>query len=242
MGDLPQPPQSSSSEASGTSSAFSVPTTASALDPAVLTVGGLMSLGWKFSKKHAGDLFLAGLVFYGMVALAGGLAASLPWKILGNILQTMIMLIIPVGLDRYYLRLVDTGKHELREFFCPDVWPRVLLVSLVLSVVVSFAVLFGLLLLLVPGIYLTLRWFFYSQVLADHPEKGFREILSVAWRGTQGQIPLVIAVSIAQLVIILLGLLCLGVGVFPAIFVCKAITILVYRHLHPRSLPVQAPV
>jgi hypothetical protein len=141
---------------------------------------------------------MAGGMMSGAMGMMGNVAQMKIniWKQISPLLTTMdfvlmtlavlfvavVMVGLVVGFLRIVLDVVDTGSSSVsRLLSCFHLAPRFLVASLI-SVVV---VLFGFMLLIVPGVILTLRLRFFPYYIIDK-NNGAIESLKASWHATKG--------------------------------------------------------
>lgn len=169
-----------------------------------------------------------------------------PWYLLGifvtvtllsiagsseDIMFTALSFIIMGG---YILLLVmhyDGKKVEFDDLFSLDNrW-----ISYVFaSVIKMFLIVIGLLLFIIPGIYLAIRFMFVELLVID---KGMRpmEALRASSEMTKGNIWALLGFSIVLLLLVIAGLLFFVVGVLPASIIVTLATIHMYRTLSKKN-------
>lgn len=211
-------------------------------DPHDWSVWGSLSIGWRAVKDQPvpliGGFMLVGVLQsalqWAVPRLLGTPAPSLdltPDELIAS-LQSLGMLIPASFLFGVYLLVgqfraalaAARGYHvELGMFFSG--WDR-LLPALAVCAVVYLGVGLGLLLLVLPGVFLALSWSLTMPLVAD-TSLGVGEIFAESWEATQGQRWRILLLWIASLVIAALGVMLFYVGVFvasPILFVAYAET------------------
>ncbi len=157
------------------------------------------------------------------------------WDFLGLLLSawmtcgyTVMMLSYQTGKKLPFVDLFTQFKH----FF--EVLGATLLVGLIVAV--------GFIFLIVPGIYLALRFQFTVTLILDR-NLGIMEAMRESTKLTQGIKMSLLGFDLTLLGVILLGVLALGVGVFVAMPIVWLATVVVYRQLsgaHQTGTPVAA--
>jgi uncharacterized membrane protein len=153
------------------------------------------------------------------MARAGGAGGSLAW-----VVQACIGLYFGAGLLTMALAAARGREVRFSQLF--EGYPHVpsLFVSMLVSSVLVFA---GLLLLIVPGVYLMLMFLFYGHCIVDRSLGPFRG-LGMSVSVTRGIKLSLLAVLFLVILLNFLGLLCLGVG----LLVTTPITLVTVAHCY----------
>jgi uncharacterized membrane protein len=151
--------------------------------------------------------------------------------ILGNLLLQLVMAVpsiwLAMGLIRVVLNLVDGKPAELGMLFGEG---SKLLRALGATILFYLVVIPGLLLLVVPGVYLAIRLYYSRMAIVDR-NMGVLDSLSYSWRITGGNgLPLLAYWVLAFLLVVAGVLLCL-VGVIVAVPWVTLAGALVFRWL-----------
>lgn len=192
--------------------------------------------GWELTKKNL--VFLIGVVI--IVALVNFLPNMISDYLTGSRESSLALLAIPVvilswvlnllvslGTIKVSLSVVDNKKTELADLF--NGYP--LLVNfLVGSILYGLMVVLGLILFIVPGIYLAIKYHFYSYYIVDK-KMGAIEAIKASGKITQGVKLHLILFSLALTGLNILGALALGVGLLITVPVSMLAYALVYRKL-----------
>ncbi len=163
-----------------------------------------LSVGWEVVKKDWLSLLVAAIIY----ALATQVPVAIfqvvlgkqgPAAFLGVGLGMLWSVFMMIGLIRYMLALVRGQRPELGVLFSgADRYVTMLLVYIPFMVVVGF----GMMLLIVPGIYLATKFAFAMVLIADGKSDGF-DAFSKSSRMTEGrQLTLVLYYLVAAAMII----------------------------------------
>lgn len=166
-----------------------------------------------------------------------------PWYLLGLTLVTIILFLLVVGQSAtaaalsYILYggfLALFIKHAAGETvvlddlfdFVDKRWIYFAFLGVVKTALISL----GLLLLIVPGVYLAIRWMFADILVV---EKGLRpmEALKASSELTEGVRWKLFLYTLVALVLVLVGTLVFGIGAIVAAIVCQFAVIAMYRQL-----------
>lgn len=195
--------------------------------------------GWNTTKKNL--WFLIGIVV--IIIFINSLPqitnsqlqnndASLLLALTGIVFWILNML-VNIGSINISLKLADQKKAEFSDLFNEY---RLLLPFIGGSILYAIIVVVGLLLFIVPGIYLGIRYHFYSYFIVD---KGFSpiEALKESAKITNGVKWKLFTLSFILVLINLFGLLLLFVGLLITI----PVTMIAYAHVYRKLLHHQKP-
>ncbi|MFH1233046.1 MAG: DUF975 family protein [Patescibacteria group bacterium] len=198
----------------------------------------------KFSKKEAikfgWEITKNNLVFFIGLLIVAGLISTIPsiiseaiktnsfaLYIVINIVSQILGLIIGMGLIRITLKFCDNKKGEFSDLFsCFPLFFKYLLGSILYGLIV----LGGMILLIVPGIIWAIEFQFFGYFIVDKglgPIEALKKSSAIT-KNTKWDLFLF---SLLLIGINLLGILCLGVGLFAAIPTIMVATAFVYRKL-----------
>ena len=172
--------------------------------PAGVTAGSIISHTFAMISNNAMFVAIFVLAFSVLGSTADALTASPETSLLwsGGMLQLLIGIASVVVL--YLLLSAMLRSASLQE---PDL-PRRYLAFLGQGIVMALAVVFGLLMLVVPGLILSARWSIAQPLLVGRGQKVF-EALSDSWEATRGHTTAIIVAGI-----VLFGaLLVPGIGI-----------------------------
>ncbi len=137
-------------------------------------------------------------------------------------------MIVSLGSIYIVLALVDGKKASIGEIFSQS---HLFWRYLWASIVYGFAVAVGFILLIVPGVYMALKYGLYRYVIVDRPELSAMDALKESARLTDGIKWDLLIFSFALVGINLLGLLALGIGLLYTIPVSAMAYVALYRSL-----------
>lgn len=203
-----------------------------------------VGFGWKTVKEHWMTLVpitvvvgLVSTVLDRWVNPRGGMAfEDMTWDpsmMVGDfsrtMLSTMISVIFAAVLVRVCLNYVD-GKVKNGESVFGGITPDKLLKVILASIIVNALIFIGFILLIIPGIYLALRFSQVTNAIMDK-NMGVMEAMRESSRLTEGVKWNLIAFYIVCIVIVIAGLIALVIGVVIAAPVVAVATAHVYRQL-----------
>lgn len=102
-------------------------------------------------------------------------------------------------------------------------------------IVYSFSMVLGLVCLILPGIYLGIRWMFVPFIAANHREIPFSEVFYRSWQMTKGHFWKLVLLGIVVVGINLVGFACCCVGLFVSCIISTMMYGLAYKALLPPS-------
>jgi len=142
------------------------------------------------------------------------------------LLQTVIDLIIGIGLIQISLKFIDNKKPKYKDLFYYQPIVNYFLVALLTGLIV----LGGFILLIIPGIFFALRLKFAVYLVIDK-NLGPVEAIKKSWKITKGNVWNLFFFGILLGLINILGFICLIVGLFITIPLSMLATTFVYRKL-----------
>lgn len=207
-----------------------------------------IKFGWETFKKNPG--FLIGLVVilyaieFGVsilfAPLYGNHNASVSLVFLVNVISSVISIVISLGFIKALLNLVDKGKGNFADLYSEFSNVKLLVNYVLGSIIVSVAILIGFILLIIPGIYLSLRLVFFTYFLVDK-NMGAMEAVQASWKATSGNVINLIIFGFLGVGLTILGALALLVGLLVAIPVLMVASTYVYKMLSQQAVPAAAP-
>jgi hypothetical protein len=195
-----------------------------------------LKFGWETAKKNI-KFFIPILVVIAFINIvASSIDNSFPEDAtVPRFLFTMIMwvvgAIVSVGLIRTALAFVDSHKPNYNLFY-PKV--QTILYFVASSILYGLAVGVGLILLVIPGIYLALRLQFFSYLIIEKGS-GPIEALKQSWRITDGFTWKLFVFGLIVTGINILGALVFLVGLVWTVPMTQIATAYIYRRLSDRS-------
>ena len=168
----------------------------------------LLDLMRESREKLKEHWLIAALICFIYVLLVG-----LPSELntYGNFLSFLLAGPLQLGMSVYFLNIFydkPASIENLVEGFKP------LLKVLLLYFVTSIFTLFGLIILVIPGIIIALGLSMSYYVLIEEPELSIEEILKKSWKLTEGYKTEIFVLHLRFIPWYLLGILCFFVGIF----------------------------
>jgi len=170
--------------------------------------------------KHFLELFLIGIIGL-VISIPSGIggwarewaAAVSVLGVLGFFYSILIVNPIDYGISFAYLKAARNDKLEIRDMFeaFRNYWNAVLANLLVGAIVIV-----GLFLLIIPGIIFACKLAFTPYLVVDR-RMTVIEAVKESWRMTNGHAWTVFLIGLLAIPISIVGLICLVVGIIPAI-------------------------
>jgi len=198
--------------------------------------------GWHQLWKYILELFVIGLIFF-FIALPSWAMSSTAEKMecAGVLLGFMsliygLLLLNPLeyGLDFAHLKAARGDKLEIKDLFAvfQNYWHAVLA-----NLLVGIIILIGIFLFIVPGIIFACKLAFVPFLVVDRKMETI-EAVKKSWEMTRGHAWTVFLMGLLAIPIVLLGFICLVVGIIPAVMWIQTAFASLY---HAVSLEEQAP-
>jgi uncharacterized membrane protein len=180
--------------------------------------GNSYSVGWKVLKTSFVELLVVSIVF---MVLSGPIG-TVQWKVdsFGWFLAPLVLFAITYGIfvagpiqygtKWVFLKAVRGERIEVRDVFV--VFQRNYWNAVIANIVVGIIVGMGFVMLIVPGIIFACRLAFVPYLVVDR-EMDVMDALRVSWDMTKGYGGQIFLMGLLTVPVVILGLICLGVGV-----------------------------
>ncbi len=193
-------------------------------------------VGWARFKEHPWFFVGLSILLWGVAGITGYLTDVVyadiePTRSILDLLLSVIYYWIMFGFIVITLRAVDGMPVDWEQFFSID---RRFVSYLIGLLLYGVMVLVGVLAFVVPGIYLAIRYGFFWYVIIDG-RKGVMESFQESARITDGVKWQIVLFGMTSMVVIFLGMVCLGVGVLVAVPVTMLASAHLYRVLLSQS-------
>lgn len=197
-------------------------------------VGAAYGNGWRQLWKNFLLLLLIFIIF-ALITSPGSVVSQIGQKIGGTTAVAGVFFSIVYGIlltgplaygfSFAFLTAARNDPLDVKDMFesFHYYWNAVLA-----SLLVSVIVLFGLVLLIVPGIIFACKLAFTPYLVVDQ-EMSVTEAIEESWRMTTGHAWEVFFIGLLGIPICIAGLLCCFVGVFPAVMWCKLASASLYH-------------
>ncbi len=180
-------------------------------------VGSSYTNGWRQLWKYFLELFLIGIIgiIIGIPSGMGGWsgAAVTMLGIIGFVYSILIVGPVDYGVSFAYLKAARGDKLIIKDMFeaFRNYWNAVLA-----NVLVDVIVIFGFVLLIIPGIIFACKLAFTPYLVVDRKMKVI-EAVKESWRMTTGHTWKVFLIGLLAIPICIAGLICFGVGIIVSI-------------------------
>ncbi|MFC2072106.1 hypothetical protein ACFLUU_05275 [Chloroflexota bacterium] len=183
-------------------------------------VGASYRNGWRQMRKYFLELFLIGIIGFVIGIPSGmggdpreGAAAVGILGVLGFIYAILIANPTDYGISFAYLKAARNDRLEIKDMFeaFRNYWNAVLA-----NLLVGVIVIIGLFLLIIPGIVFACKLVFTPYLVVDR-RMDVIEAVKESWRMTNGHAWKVFLIGLLGIPIAIAGLICLVVGIIPAI-------------------------
>lgn len=189
-----------------------------------------ISYGFKLAKENLFFFIILFVIIILITAVMSGLRITTLHTPLVSfalwLLQTIIDLVIGIGLIQITLKFIDNKEPEYRDLFYYQPIVNYFLVTLLTGLIV----LGGFILLIIPGIFFAFRLKFAVYLVIDK-NLGPVEAIKKSWKITKGNVWNLFFFGILLGLINILGFICLIVGLFITIPLSMLATTFVYRTL-----------
>ncbi len=197
---------------------------------AKFSISEVAGTSWKFTKSQIwvlAGMFLAYCVVTGILNLITSSS-----YVLNLLVQLIIGSLFTLGFIRNMFQTMD---GEEPQFSAYGQEARKFLHYLVANILYSIIVCIGIVLLIIPGIYLAIRLQFFQQYIVSEERCSAIDALKKSWELTQGQAMPLFLLALVQIGLTLLGLILLVVGLFVAIPLIVMMQCYVFRKLRIES-------
>lgn len=203
-------------------------------NPRGLPLSEAVRFGWRTVQQHFPFIILT-------IAVAVIVPCIIDWggehvfhrrgqQFLMDLIDIVVSATFALGLFKIYLRFRDGEKPIFENLFDgisrAHVWVGA-------SIIMTVAIVMGLVLLLVPGIIMLLRLWFVGFVLVDE-RTGPIDAIQRSWDITRGHTMDLLVFFIVLVGLNLLGVVCLGVGLLVTVPISGLAMSFVYRVLKPK--------
>lgn len=191
----------------------------------------LVRKGWAATKSNVPLLLKVLLLFVAVYAvnfiLDGILSDQLLIFILFSIAGTVVDMLLQIGITKIALDIVDKKSINLKEAFSHF---ELVIPYFVTTLMFFIIFIIGLILLIIPGIYFTVKYQFYTYVIVDK-KLGYWAALKESGSLVKGRWMKIFIFDLALIGLNILGLLALGVGLLLTIPTSFFAAAYLYRRL-----------
>ena len=200
-----------------------------------ISASNIFGKAWEIFKENGSDLVVFTFVYIILSSILSVIDSSSDGS---NFLIFLIIsivcgigrMILALGFYRILLNTVDSQKSNISVLF-DQRNPPLILHYIIGSIVAGVAIVIGFVFLIIPGIYLAIRFQFFTYCLLEQDEPECISALNDSWRMTEGHVLDLFALAFLSVCIVILGFLALILGLFVAIPVAGLMTAIAYRIL-----------
>ncbi|MDI6602556.1 MAG: hypothetical protein QME57_00345 [Patescibacteria group bacterium] len=202
--------------------------------------GEAIRFGWQIMKSDfwffAALLILAGVIQFGpdviyQLLIKGLIKESPILAFTVDLIGWILSIIVGLGLIKISLNFCDNLKSKIGDLFSQY---QLFFRAFFAGILYGLICLLGMILFIIPGIYLGIRFWFYDYFIVDK-KAGVIESLKKSWRITKGSVWNLFLFILILIGINLLGILCFLIGLFATIPTTILATAIVYRKLLSQS-------
>jgi uncharacterized membrane protein len=194
------------------------------------SIGEAFQEGWRLTKNNIAFLLVYQLIVFILMAITGGTHDKWEWS-LWHLMGWLIVVVTKMGLYHSALLIAAGQKPGFDELY--KNW-RMLYSWVVASFFFGVVFVIGLILFIVPGLYLWARYGFYPFFILDK-ESGPLEALNQSAEATEGMRWPVLLLFLACLGLNLVGILLVGIGLLITVPVTLLALAIVYRKINASS-------
>lgn len=195
-------------------------------------VGEVVGRAWQVVKRNFGFLlgvYLLVMVGFGGVPALGNLVFGPDSLVmmLVSVVMWVLQVVVEAGMKRLHLSLVDGVRPPLEILISTfNLFGKILMGGFIYGLIVMV----GLLLFVVPGVIWSIKYQFYIYLILEK-EMTVMEAIRRSGEITQGKKWKLFVLGLANMGIVLLGALALGVGLIVAVPVVTLTQVVAYRML-----------
>jgi uncharacterized membrane protein len=196
--------------------------------------GNSYSVGWKVLKTAFVELLVISIVFMvlsGPISVVQWRVDSFEWFLVPLVILAIFYGVFVGGPIQYgaswvFLKAVRGERIEVKDIFVVfqrNYW-NVVIANIVVGVIVGL----GIVMLIVPGIIFACRLAFVPYLVVDR-EMDVMDALRVSWEMTRGYGWQIFLMGLLAIPVVILGLICIGVGVVVSVMLISAAFAVMYH-------------
>lgn len=193
-----------------------------------------LSESWGLVRAEFWKFVLVSLILLGASFVSGLVEdRNALYSVLSFLLQVYLGLVWLI----FAVRTVEKKKLVFKEVF-REINARLYMKFLLLSIVVTLAIIAGTILLIIPGIMLALGLQFAGYYMADNHDVSVKDALKRSWQGTKGLKWKLLWFVIVLGLINILGMMVLGIGLLVTVPLTSLALASIYVHvIENRNIP-----
>lgn len=191
----------------------------------------LLKEAWGLFKKHINVVVALIAVYFVYYIAQYILGMVLGESILASLISlvfSIAFMVIQLGAYNLMLKIVDGKPASLKDLYTyPDPVMKIIR-NIVAGILVGLAVVGGLILFIIPGIYVAVRLMFYTYYIVDK-NAGVMDSIKMSWNLTKGGVMNLFLLGILFFAVNFVGALILGIGLAVTLPLTFLATALLYR-------------
>ncbi len=175
-------------------------------------VSDALSYGWKAYLRNIGPMLLLALIIVAVnlvLSYVGGALNDVASQIALNLLSVIVGIILAMGLIRASLAVVQGERPDAGMLVRTEGFGSYFVAAIIFVV----CAVLGLILLIVPGIFVILMWDFFGYIIVETPTTRATDALRRSAAITKGHRGALFGLGLILLALNFLGLVACGVGV-----------------------------
>jgi uncharacterized membrane protein len=188
----------------------------------------LLKEAWELFKKNLNIILIVIGVWFVYYLAQYGVSYIFGQSFMASILSLVflvVFLVIQLGTYNLMLKVVDGHKADIKDLYTyPNIAMKVVR-NIVAGILVGLAVLGGLILFIIPGIYVAVRLMFFTYYIVDK-DAGVMDSLKMSWNLTKGGVINLFLLSLLFIFVNFIGALLFGIGLavtMPLTFLATAV-------------------
>ena len=204
------------------------------------TISELFSTSWKIFLKNIWLLigFYAGYLIISFIfnLISSATAVTIIIPLLINLIMLAVGIIFNMGFAQTCLNAVDEKELSFDSFtqHIQKLW-----FAFVGSIFMGVIVGIGMILLIIPGLWLATRLQFYIYFIIEE-NRGPIKAIQQSWEMTKGQDSFLLLWLLAAIVIVIVGFICLGIGAIVSVILISISSACLFRYFRSPKLQEQA--
>lgn len=191
----------------------------------------LLKEAWELFKKNINIILAVIAVYFVYYILQYVIGLTLGESALASIISlvfSIAFLVIQLGVYNVMLKVVDGKNPTYKDLYSyPDPVMKILR-NIVAGIIVGIAIIGGLILLIIPGIYIAVRLMFFTYYIVDK-NAGVMDSIKMSWELTKGGAMNLFLLGILFFVVNFIGALLFGIGLAVTMPLTFLATALLYR-------------
>lgn len=199
-----------------------------------------IKFGWEKTKKYWLHVITFNIIYFvivfGMSTIVSTLGfdevdPNVPLLLLGQILIAIITYILIYNLTKIYLNMSHNRHYKIKDLLKADthILKNALRLFAVM-ILLSFATMLGLLLFIIPGIIIAIRFSMAYLILVEK-DVDIIQAFRLSWRMTKDNVWKMLGLSLISFAIIIVGFIAFVVGIVPAAIIISFSQYYVYIKL-----------